>query len=306
MDLLSFFSPSRASRAEYASHHAAPVFMLPYCHYHPMKFSSNRPTAFLQLFIDSYFHVSGSMSDEEQVALMPDCGHNVLMNLREDIRSTRFERSVTYDGLYMVGPMLQTDVQLLKGEVSLFVVRFKPGAFPYFYKYHSLDHCTGRFHEFQRKDFPDIRTAPELFFEALDQFYARRLSPPKHSVLEILATIRKSTVPLRIHELAKRHFITTRQLERLCKIHIGLSPKEIVDLHRFSIAFAKLQSKEKPGLAEIAFDCGYYDHAHLTNDFKRFKERIESGLKALIFLFLLMSNKIRLYFFVFLLDLICL
>jgi AraC-like DNA-binding protein len=80
--------------------------------------------------------------------------------------------------------------------------------------------------------------------------------------------------------------MTERQLERRFNEQIGISPKEFINLTRFRQAFVKIQlggiplggappggapqNQHKRSLADIAWECGYYDHAHLTNDFKRY------------------------------------
>ena len=73
-----------------------------------------------------------------------------------------------------------------------------------------------------------------------------------------------------IYELSRRHFITTRQLERNFKKFIGLTPKEYSNIVRFQNALNIIKnSSENRSLLDIAFECGYYDHSHLNNEFKR-------------------------------------
>ncbi|WP_404980341.1 helix-turn-helix transcriptional regulator [Chitinophaga pollutisoli] len=70
--------------------------------------------------------------------------------------------------------------------------------------------------------------------------------------------------------MAKRHFTTVRQLERNFKKFIGLSPKEYSNIIRFQNALATIKnSDENRSLIDIAFECGYYDHSHLTNEIRR-------------------------------------
>lgn len=64
--------------------------------------------------------------------------------------------------------------------------------------------------------------------------------------------------------------ISRRSLERLFQNHIGLSPKRYLRICRFQKALAVLNSEAAPNLSQLALDCGYYDQAHLCNDFKKF------------------------------------
>ena len=104
----------------------------------------------------------------------------------------------------------------------------------------------------------------------IDQFYLDRLSPPRYSILKIVSDISEHSGILKIDALARRHFTTVRHLERQFNQQIGVSPKEFINLTRFNNAFVRLQSSSKQTLSDIAWESGYYDHAHLTNDFKRY------------------------------------
>jgi AraC-like DNA-binding protein len=59
-------------------------------------------------------------------------------------------------------------------------------------------------------------------------------------------------------------------LERNFKTHIGIAPKEYSNIVRFQNALAKIKNSDQgKSLLDIAFECGYYDHSHLTNEIKR-------------------------------------
>ena len=204
------------------------------------------------------------------VTLLPEGGVNLFVNLGECIQSTGLEKTVHHGGIFLVGPMLNTDVQIIKNEVLLLGVQFKPGAFLYFHKYDSLDQAANMFHEFPSKLFPDLKKTIEHFATYLDQFYLDRLSTPKCSILNCVSDICQNAGSVSIEALAKNHFMTQRQIERQFKQQVGLSPKKFADLERFRKAFGMLNTTIKHSIEEIAWECGYYDHAHMTNDFKRF------------------------------------
>jgi len=235
-----------------------------------MTFNSYIPAPALRPYIEMYWLLSGCVEQKEVIKLMPDDGINLVLNLGENIKSLKFSKDISHECAYLVGTMMQTDEQVLLGKVLLFGIKFRPGAFTHFYRFESLDRYANQFHEFNRKDFPDIKKVIKYFLSYIDQFYLDRLSPPRYSILNIVSDISEHTGILKIDALAKRHFTTVRHLERQFNQQIGVSPKEFINLTRFNKTFVRLQSSSKQTLSDIAWESGYYDHAHLTNDFKRY------------------------------------
>lgn len=235
-----------------------------------MIFNSYIPAPALRPYIEMYWLLSGYVEQKEVIQLMPDGGINLVLNLGEDINSLKFRKNIGHECTYLVGTMMQTDEQVLLGKVLLFGIKFRPGAFTHFYRFESLDRYANQFHEFDRKEFPDIKKTIKYFLSYIDQFYLDRLSPTRYSILDIVSDISAHPGVLKIHALAKKHFVTERHLERQFNLQIGVSPKEFINLTRFNKAFARLQAGNQQTLSDIAWESGYYDHAHLTNDFRRY------------------------------------
>jgi AraC-like DNA-binding protein len=63
-----------------------------------------------------------------------------------------------------------------------------------------------------------------------------------------------------------------RHLAARFREQIGLTPKTVARLFRFERAVALLRRRDV-SLAELAFECGYYDQAHLNRDFREFAGR---------------------------------
>ncbi len=242
-----------------------------------MIFNPYIPAPALRPYIEMYWLLSGVVEQEEIISLMPDGGINLVLNLGEDITSLTFNKGVHHASTYLVGTMTQTDQQILRGKVLLFGIKFRPGAFPHFHRFDSLDQYANQFQLFDQKEFPDIKNVIRHFVAYVDQYYLDRLSPPRYSVLHIAADIAQHAGIIKTVELAKRHFTSVRQLERQFNLQIGVSPKEFINLTRFNHAFIRLQNHHEKTLSEIAWASGYYDHAHLTNDFKRYTGKAPSA-----------------------------
>lgn len=81
-----------------------------------------------------------------------------------------------------------------------------------------------------------------------------------------------------VSHLARTAGVSARQLERLFRQCVGLSPKQFVRIVRFqevlraikSGPFDAVQGKPDSGWAAVALEHGFYDQAHFINDFKAF------------------------------------
>jgi transcriptional regulator GlxA family with amidase domain len=70
--------------------------------------------------------------------------------------------------------------------------------------------------------------------------------------------------------LSKSVFIGERQLQRLFKNSIGISPKLYSRIVRFRSAYEQAQSGRQMAWADVAYSLGYADQAHFVKDFKNF------------------------------------
>jgi AraC-like DNA-binding protein len=109
-------------------------------------------------------------------------------------------------------------------------------------------------------------------FDLLDRVLAARLAAARPLApevegawLRLVAT--HGSVP--IAELVRASGWSRRHLARRFAAAAGLTPKTFARVLRFDRAKARL---EQPfaSLAEVALDCGYYDQAHFTRDFREF------------------------------------
>jgi transcriptional regulator GlxA family with amidase domain len=86
-----------------------------------------------------------------------------------------------------------------------------------------------------------------------------------------------------IDDLAKRHCIGFRTLERLFKNNVGLAPKELSKIIRFQSVLKRLKDKSfDDNFFSLAYEMGYYDQSHLTNEIKAFTGRTPSQLHSFL------------------------
>lgn len=63
---------------------------------------------------------------------------------------------------------------------------------------------------------------------------------------------------------------SARYLEMHLTEHVGLPPKQLSRLVRFSRAIERVRLASVVDWSEVAIDCGYYDQSHFYRDFGRF------------------------------------
>lgn len=166
-------------------------------------------------------------------------------------------------------------------EFLMIEVDLKPGA---------LHYLTGvSFHEFSDRDIDgeaffnsEIRRVNERLGSAdsypemisiIDIFFLGLLKKQKKELLPVdllLNSISENAENLSVDQLAKKVYLSPRQLERKFDKRIGVNPKTFLRILRFNQTYwMKLKT---PGLdwLSIAVACGYNDYQHLVKDYLDF------------------------------------
>jgi AraC-like DNA-binding protein len=113
----------------------------------------------------------------------------------------------------------------------------------------------------------------EARFLLLDATLGRRLAesePPHPALVHVWSRLSESQGRMEIGDLCRevgwsRRYLTTRFREE-----IGLAPKTLARVLRFERVAGLLARGAGARFAEIAYECGYYDQAHLNRDFREF------------------------------------
>lgn len=159
----------------------------------------------------------------------------------------------------------------MHAEINLLGIRFKPAAISAFHKFTCLHEITNQTVELEQSFSFDTKKIFQDHTYYLNQYFTDKLKKPNHFLLQVIETIKECKGQVKVDALAKKHFTTVRQLERSFKQFVGAGPKEFINLVRYQNAMCAVQ-RRKPdqSLLSIAIDHGYYDHAHLTDEFTRY------------------------------------
>lgn len=111
----------------------------------------------------------------------------------------------------------------------------------------------------------DLRLAAALLEEAIAGRLASLQAPRGHTRLALEAAARLAT--LRVEEVADALGVSTRNLRRVFRDVVGMSPKEYARLARFHLALRRARASRDVDWADVAAATGYYDQSHLIAEF---------------------------------------
>jgi AraC-like DNA-binding protein len=107
--------------------------------------------------------------------------------------------------------------------------------------------------------------------QCIDLIEERLANPRDITVVQLICTsIVEQAGQVRIDDVAFQAGFSTRQLRRLFLEQVGLSPKHFCRIIRFRSSVSRLSERGPADWAQMALECGYYDQAHLINEFRQF------------------------------------
>ena len=116
------------------------------------------------------------------------------------------------------------------------------------------------------------RDSWEKRFELLDDFLVRRLANARALADDVAwawAALERTGGRAPIGWICERLGRSRRHLAARFRDEIGLPPKTVARIMRFDRAVARIGGGGTT-LAEVAFECGYFDQAHMNRDFRQF------------------------------------
>jgi len=107
----------------------------------------------------------------------------------------------------------------------------------------------------------------------VEKLFLRKLytkSIVNNNLLNGIHCILKTKGTVSICEVSQYTSISSRQLERIFKEYIGITPKKCASLVRYQNIWKDLMFNKYFTTSKIAYNYGYSDQAHLINDFKKY------------------------------------
>jgi AraC-like DNA-binding protein len=113
-------------------------------------------------------------------------------------------------------------------------------------------------------------------FGLLNDVFARHLAaapPPSPEIVWAWTRLLESDGAVRIGALSRELGWSRKRIAARFRDHVGLTPKRAARLLRFERARELAESAARPDWAGIAREAGYFDQAHLINEFRSFTSR---------------------------------
>jgi len=179
-----------------------------------------------------------------------------------------------YGGLAIVGTMTRAQASNIPGAHSTFGVRFRPGMaaralrIPGSVAVDQSIPLAGAWKATVVRDLFDQLAGSRSPRQTIARFEASFADPvPLDPVEKALAWLAECGGQLSMDALADATSLSPRQFRRICLERTGLSPKHLARVLRFRRA-AEYSNRSHLDWADVAVASGYYDQAHLINEFK--------------------------------------
>jgi AraC-like DNA-binding protein len=235
-----------------------------------MKYKKIQPHITLDPFIHFYWELKGSDVETQWERVFPDGCAGIVMNLGNNCLTDNGSSKMEFGNTYVVGAMTSFKDSFIDNDTHLIGACLKPATFANFYSYTSQNELTNHTVELEKPNSFNVDKTLQNPFNYFNHFYSERIKTKTNPLQSVIKDIHLKNGQISIYELSKKHFTTVRQLERNFKRLVGLSPKEYSNIIRFQNALDLIKkSKQTRSLLDIAFECGYYDHSHLSNEIKQ-------------------------------------
>ncbi|VAW72742.1 hypothetical protein MNBD_GAMMA10-5 [hydrothermal vent metagenome] len=239
-----------------------------------LGFRKYMPAPSLADYIESYWFMNvrcepGSVFSE---LLHPDGGMGFVFNYGSPLK---FDDELLMGGAFLNGPCNQSMCLTMADKINAVGIRFKPAGAHHFMAMplnelkNSFIPCADKklcnLNDYFYNETNDLKKV-----QAIDSVMFTLFATEKQVsslTLKALTIVKQHKGMLEINKLASLLDANQRKLERVFKLHIGVSPAEYSSVIKISHARTRLKNSVY-ALSDISFDLGFYDQAHFSRQFK--------------------------------------
>ncbi len=248
-----------------------------------MDYQIVKPSAKLAPFVKHYWMLDNCLpqGQEHVQRIVPSGLAELIFYLGDRPGSKDLDKPLS-DNVIITGQLNDFYDLEVKGRMSLFAVVFLPYSLSAFFDIPAVEfnnrHTPLRF-LFRDK----VNELEDRIFQAdglqhkvvvVEKFLMSSLqkSLKKYEfkrIYEAVERINLSRGQVEIETLASDACLSRKQFERTFSAFVGTSPRKFLRTVRFQNAIKEKSLKPDMKLTELTYQCGYYDQAHMTNDFRK-------------------------------------
>jgi AraC-like DNA-binding protein len=248
-----------------------------------MNFVSMVPPAPLSALVQQLWDWQAAPQPDRLERLLPMPHAALVINLSEDESRVYDENRQChrYLGAALDGPRNLSSIIDTREQVAVMGVVFRPGAAAGFFR-ERMDTLVNRCVNLEDLVGSDAGYLRERLLEAGDasrrlrtllSWLTRRRSYaqaiPAYVTHALTALDHRPAVATLI-STARALGVSSRSLGEQFRQHVGMTPKRYLRVQRFHRVLARASAMSELDWADIALECGYFDQAHLSHEFREF------------------------------------
>ncbi len=168
--------------------------------------------------------------------------------------------------------------RVLEGVGEVFAIKFRPGGFRPFVTWPVSD-ITDRVLPLRElgEDWAELeeralgREADAERAAVVEAFLRARLparDPLAETAAAVVGRILERPELRKVEDVVRATGMSERELQRLFREYVGVSPKWVIQRYRLHEALARIEEGGAFDFAALAQELGYFDQAHFTRDFR--------------------------------------
>jgi AraC-like DNA-binding protein len=245
-----------------------------------MLFKRITPSKSLNRFIECFWILEDSDTQSKQQKIISDGFPEIIFHFGDPYRINLHNAWKLQSDALLAGQITKHFLLENTGRSDVFGIKFKPAAITLFFSL-SMDLFLDKVVSLRDLHIPlgsKLHAEINKSFSAEEKvFKAEEYLSTIHPDTDVHFQIAEKAVELIfetkgaiiVTQLCKDLFVSERQLQRVFKKFIGLSPKFYSRIIRFNYIF-ELMKKGPCTWADITYDGGYFDQSHFIRDFKSF------------------------------------
>jgi AraC-like DNA-binding protein len=250
-----------------------------------MLYRRHVPAPPLSEFVECFWYYNGFFPDHSQERLLPDGAIEILIDLEGPAKKLYGDETGTdfteYRQAWISGQHSRFLVIGTEQNSSMMGIRFHPGGAHPFLPFPvselndgvvPMELVWGAMIRGMREELLEAVTVEDKFRIAERVLRAVRRAELKEDkgCSYAISRLRSAGQGVTVRELSDEIGLSQRQLLRLFRERVGLSPKALGQVFRFQNVLHRLNKELRVHWVEIANDAGYFDQAHFVREFQRF------------------------------------